>query len=57
MISPDIQKCFGRYDHDDDDGDDDDDDDDDDDEKFDKMINAIKASDDIPGYSKVLWTV
>jgi len=24
--------------------------------KFDKMINAIKASDDIPGYSKVLWT-
>ena len=25
--------------------------------KFDKMINAIKASDDIKGYSKVLWTV
>ena len=29
----------------------------DDPKKFDKMIDAIKASDDTPGYSKVLWTV
>ena len=29
----------------------------DDPKKFDKMIDAIKASDGTPGYSKVLWTV